>query len=406
MSRKKNQKIKTLMVLDILRKHKGEINAISTKELLQKLEEEEIPCDRRTLINDIETLSAYITDNTDYDFYIRLKTTSKGNAYYTVPKSPKKTEGFTEKELISLISGINSLRMTEDIEKKSAERIKKKLVAMAPEDQSKKLSQYAADDSSYPLDTVAAKILIDSINSLTFMKGSSSNRIIDTIINLSDKDDKKALISEKNNPIYGKHSSESITLYEIDRIFRAIDSQTKISFRYFDLDENLNKIYRLGGSRYIVEPLTLTPNDNHYYLLCYDESTEGKLRTYRIDRMTDVDVKNYSESISEAAKMMKKTLPAHTNQIFRMYNGPVKMVTLEFSDKLIGNIFDKFGTDVKIVRTGEHTCRITEEVQISPPFLGWLFQFTGDMKLVSPRDVIERYTNKCASICGFESLAE
>ena len=236
MSRKKNQKIKTLMVLDILRKHKGEINAISTKELLQKLEEEEIPCDRRTLINDIETLSAYITDNTDYDFYIRLKTTSKGNAYYTVPKSPKKTEGFTEKELISLISGINSLRMTEDIEKKSAERIKKKLVAMAPEDQSKKLSQYAADDSSYPLDTVAAKILIDSINSLTFMKGSSSNRIIDTIINLSDKDDKKALISEKNNPIYGKHSSESITLYEIDRIFRAIDSQTKISFRYFDLD--------------------------------------------------------------------------------------------------------------------------------------------------------------------------
>ena len=49
---------------------------------------------------------------------------------------------------------------------------------------------------------------------------------------------------------------------------------------------------------------------------------------------------------------------------------------------------------------------ITEEVQISPPFLGWLFQFTGDMKLVSPRDVIERYTNKCASICGFESLAE
>ena len=371
MSRKKNQKIKTLMVLDILKSHRGEDDAISTKQLILALQEEDIPCDRRTLINDIETLAAYITDNPDYDFVIRLKNTSRGNAYYTINKPDNNCQTFSEKEFICLITGINNLRLTDDID-------------------------------VYPLDTVAAKILIDSINSLTFMKGNSSDKIIDTLINLSDKDDKNALITEKNNPVYSKHSGESITLYEIDKIFRAIDSQTKISFRYFDLDENLNKIYRHDGNRYHVEPLTLIPNDNHYYLICYDDTTEMKLRTFRIDRMNDIDVKGYSEPISKEAIIVKKTLPAHTNQIFRMYNGPVKLVTLEFSDKLIGNIFDKFGTDVKIVRTSDHTCRITEEIQISPPFLGWLFQFSGDMKLLGPQDVIEFYTNRCASICGFE----
>ena len=402
MSRKKNQKIKTLMVLDILKSHRGENNAISTKQLILALQEEEIPCDRRTLINDIETLAAYITDNPDYDFVIRLKNTSRGNAYYTVTKPDRVNQTFSEKEFICLITGINNLRLTDDIDKKLADSLKNKLISTAPEQMRKKLMQYAVDDNVYPLDTVAAKILIDSINSLTFMKGNSSEKIIDTLINLSDKDDKNALITEKNNPVYSRHSSESITLYEIDKIFRAIDTQTKFSFRYFDLDENRNKIYRHDGNRYHVEPLTLIPNDNHYYLICYDETTELKLRTYRIDRMTDVDVKGFSEPISEEAMLMKKTLPSHTNQIFRMYNGPVKLVTLEFSDKLIGNIFDKFGTEVKITRISDHTCRITEEIQISPPFLGWLFQFSGDMKLLGPQDVIEFYTNRCASICGFE----
>lgn len=402
MSRKKNQKIKTLMVLDILKSHRGENNAISTKQLILALQEEEIPCDRRTLINDIETLADYITDNPDYDFVIRLKNTSRGNAYYTVTKPDRVNQTFSEKEFICLITGINNLRLTDDIDKKLADSLKNKLISTAPEQMRKKLMQYAVDDNVYPLDTVAAKILIDSINSLTFMKGNSSEKIIDTLINLSDKDDKNALITEKNNPVYSRHSSESITLYEIDKIFRAIDTQTKVSFRYFDLDENRNKIYRHDGNRYHVEPLTLIPNDNHYYLICYDETTELKLRTYRIDRMTDVDVKGFSEPISEEAMLMKKTLPSHTNQIFRMYNGPVKLVTLEFSDKLIGNIFDKFGTEVKITRISDHTCRITEEIQISPPFLGWLFQFSGDMKLLGPQDVIEFYTNRCASICGFE----
>ena len=73
MSRKKNQKIKTLMVLDILKSHRGEDDAISTKQLILALQEEDIPCDRRTLINDIETLAAYITDNPDYDFVITIQ---------------------------------------------------------------------------------------------------------------------------------------------------------------------------------------------------------------------------------------------------------------------------------------------------------------------------------------------
>ena len=53
-------------------------------------------------------------------------------------------------------------------------------------------------------------------------------------------------------------------------------------------------------------------------------------------------------------------------------------------DKLIGIIYDKFGEDTKIVRTGETTVAASVKVQISPTFFGWLFQFGKQMKVLSP----------------------
>ena len=131
-ARKKNQKIKTLRVLDILKAHNGESNAITTKQLGLVLQEEGIPCDRRTLIDDIETLSVYIKDNPEYSFRIRTISTSKGNAYYTVPKPSAASNEFSDKELRCLINGINNLRLTEEINKSDAVRMKEKLVQLAP----------------------------------------------------------------------------------------------------------------------------------------------------------------------------------------------------------------------------------------------------------------------------------
>ncbi len=397
MARRKHQKIKILRVMDLIREAKGENEALTIRQLCQMLLEEDIPCDRRTLTDDIEILTEYLNENPNYCFRILSKTSGRGKAFYSEIKPKNEPKIFTDNELIQMISGLNSLRLTEDVPANEAEALKCKLVSLSSTRSRKKLMQYAEDDHVYALDTAAAKILIDSVNSYTFMKNNTSDRIIDTIIKMSDNEDQRALAEEKNNPIYCQHSSENITLYEIDTLFRAIDHQTKISFRYFDLDENRNKIYRRNGDEYVVEPLTLTPNDGHYYLICYDKDTEGFLRTYRIDRMTDVSSEYCEDPISDEAREMAKSISKHTNSVFRMYRGPVRTVTLQFSNKIIGNIFDKFGPGARITRIDENTCTITEEIQISPPFLGWLFQFSGEMKIISPPDVIEQYKDKLNS---------
>ena len=85
------------------------------------------------------------------------------------------------------------------------------------------------------------------------------------------------------------------------------------------------------------------------------------------------------------------SLPLGDNQaqVFKMYGGPAVDITVEFNDKLIGVIQDKFGEDTKIVRTGRDKCVASIRVQISPVFWGWIFQFVGEMTIVSPEGLRE-----------------
>ena len=72
-------------------------------------------------------------------------------------------------------------------------------------------------------------------------------------------------------------------------------------------------------------------------------------------------------------------------------------VVLEFDDKLIGVVYDKFGEDTKMIRSGDK-CIATVKVQISPVFWGWLFQFAGKMKVLSPDTVIADYRKHAAML--------
>ncbi len=395
MARRKNQKKKILLINDILRQARGERAALSTKQVCAALEKEDIPCDRRTLADDFEVLSEYINSSDYFDYCLECASCGRNNKYYSVSKKNCARVSFDTEELKNLIMAVNSLRLTDDIQQSDMDALKNKLISAASPVDMERLRQYS-EDNYYLLDTIAAKILIDSINSLTFMRGNMSNRIIETIIKLADSDDRYALETEQNNPMYHKQINEGTSLYEIDKVFRAIDNKKKLSFKYFDLDENRNKILRHDGKKYIVEPLTLTPNDGHYYLICYDGTTLSGTRTYRIDKMIDISMAD--EDISKMALEFRDCIPQLTSQSFRMYSGPLRRVTLEFNNNIIGSVFDKFGSDVKIERIdGEH-CRISEDIQISPPFLGWLFQFSKEMRIVSPDDVIEDYKRLCSDV--------
>ena len=97
------------------------------------------------------------------------------------------------------------------------------------------------------------------------------------------------------------------------------------------------------------------------------------------------------ESVSEEDKRKISNAEALVEEGFRMYLGETKAVTLQFHDKVIGWLYDKFGEKLQIRRVGPNLCETQVNVQISPPFWSWLFMMQEDLSLVGPDDLIKEY---------------
>lgn len=78
MSKERNQKIKLLCLLDILKNETDDNHHLTTKEIINKLKEKGISADRKTLYEDIKCLNAF--------GYEVLKDRNRSNEYYVVDR--------------------------------------------------------------------------------------------------------------------------------------------------------------------------------------------------------------------------------------------------------------------------------------------------------------------------------
>lgn len=251
---------------------------------------------------------------------------------------------------------------------------------------------YYIEDRSFTVPEI--KILIDAVQAASFITDKKTAELIDKIAELGGSH--KADILKSNMVCFNtrKHSNESI-YYNVAFIEEALQQQLKLSFRYFDLNENGEKVYRRDRREYIVEPVALVFNEDNYYLMAYSAKYDGTAN-YRVDRMDHVEV--VEEHISEKARELRGGLDDYTEQVFKMYGGQQEDIVLEFDAKLIGVVYDKFGEDTKMIRSSDDKCVATVRVQISPVFWGWLFQFAGQMRILSPDTVIAEYKKHAAMI--------
>ena len=238
------------------------------------------------------------------------------------------------------------------------------------------------------------KILIDAVQAASFITEKKTDELVDKIAALGGSH--RAAILKGNLVKFNtrKHRNETV-FYTVGFIEEAIQQNKKIIFRYFDLDENGQKVYRREGHRYVVEPVALVFNEDNYYLIVYSEKHDGTAN-YRVDRIDSVEI--IDDPISDKARSLRRKIARYTEEAFKMFNGQPETVTLRFSDKLIGPVLDKFGEDTKIFRVDDHTIEAIVQVRIAPTFWGWLFQFGADMYIVEPETLRQEYKKQALSL--------
>lgn len=238
------------------------------------------------------------------------------------------------------------------------------------------------------------KILIDAVQASAFITEKKTKELVEKLAELGGNH--RAELLKGNMVCFNtrKHSNEQI-FYNVDALEQAIEQQKKVLFRYFTLNEKGEKVYRRDGHRYVAEPVALVFNEDNYYVMTYSSRHESTA-TYRLDRMDAVTM--IEESIGEKAVALRQEMAEYTEQVFKMYSGKLEDVVLEFKDNLVGVVFDKFGESTPMIRVGQEKCVATVKVRVSPTFWGWLFQFAGEMRILSPQWVIDSYRQQAAKL--------
>ena len=208
-----------------------------------------------------------------------------------------------------------------------------------------------------PFELAELKLLVDAVYASKFITARKSKILIDKLGQFTstyrqEELDRKVLVSGRI-----KSTDEKI-LYTVDALH--------------------------AGQLYRVSPWVLVWENGNYYLIAY---TEGRLKHYRVDKMQNVHQlpDTTREGAGEYANFDVNT---YMQQMFGMFNGPLKRVTLQCENRFAGAMIDRFGTAPILTpcADGEHFT-MTAEIQVSPQFFGWVAGFGTGVVVSGPPEV-------------------
>ena len=230
------------------------------------------------------------------------------------------------------------------------------------------------------------KLLIDAVTSSKFITSKKSDELVSKLSDFASIHQVSSL--KRNLSSESRIKSENKYIYYIiDTINDAINSNKKISFKYFEYNVNKEKQIKNNGEAYILSPYCLVWNGDYYYTVGFSDKHD-KIATFRVDRI-----------YSTPEILNEKAIPApddfnisnFTRTAFQMYDSLHEEVELKCTNNMMKIIIDRFGENVytEIIDDNHFMTRV--EVALSPNFFGWVFSMSGQIQIISPEVVKTKY---------------
>ena len=232
------------------------------------------------------------------------------------------------------------------------------------------------------------KLLIDAVQSSRYLTEKKSRELIEKLCSQCNEQDAKLM--RRTVLVSGRVKSMNETIYyNVDAIQEAIAQNKQIRFRYFDWDFGGKRKYR--DKEYLASPYGLCQDHENCYLLAF--SSRYGITSYRVDRMTDIQLDN--ENRIPCPELTGKALHDHATRLFQMYSGEAMDVKMRFHKSLLNVVIDRFGKDTMLIPDGDDYFNFTVKVAISPMFLSWVIGFGAKAKILYPQSVVDA----CKQLC-------
>ena len=238
------------------------------------------------------------------------------------------------------------------------------------------------------------KILVDAILASKFISEKKTQELIKKLESSVSTYDATLLNREVTVSGRVKNMNESI-YYTIDDIYRGMNDDKCIRFRYFSWNIKGEEEFRRDGEYYEVAPWALHFDDERYYLVGYDMEKK-EIRHFRVDKMRSVSVSDRKRK--GAAEFRKTNKSKYSQQYFRMFGGRIEKVTLKCRNDMANVIVDQFGKDAWIIPLDDEYFTVKVDVAVSEQFFGWVFALGGGVVITGPENVKEEMKKALSNV--------
>ena len=175
-------------------------------------------------------------------------------------------------------------------------------------------------------------------------------------------------------------------LYTVDMLNAAINDEKQVCFKYYEYDQNKDKVFKHNGRVYRFSPYSLIWNNDRYYVLGYSES-HGKMVKFRVERIAACEITD----TPAVPKPKDFCIEEYTKSVFQMYDAEMRSITLLCDNSMMKTVIDRFGNKVEINIVSDNQFEVTVDVSVSSTFYGWLVGCGGKMTIVAPDEVKNNY---------------
>lgn len=232
------------------------------------------------------------------------------------------------------------------------------------------------------------KLLVETVQASRFLTLKKSRELIAKIEKLASKYEAGQLQRQVYVANRIKTANESI-YYIVDDIHRAIQNNEQISFQYLEWNLDKELVPRKDGKIYRISPWALTCKDENYYLIAHEKESDS-IKHFRVDKMGHIQV--LIDEPRQGAELFERfDIAAYANKTFGMYGGKEEIVTLEFENRFIGVVLDRFGKELSVRKRDTEHFSVRVQVALSGQFFGWLTGLGAGAKITAPADVVEEY---------------
>lgn len=234
-------------------------------------------------------------------------------------------------------------------------------------------------------DLAELKMLTDAVSASKFIPVRTGNKLIKKLGKLTSEYKaeglKRQLYAEK-----ASYTGIDGVLSNVEKLYGAIDRDSKIQFRYYSYTMHKNRQYRHNGKFYIISPWAMVWNDGMYYLIGYDSDAK-EIRHYRVDKMANITI-NETLRRDGQETFADFDIKRYTKRIFGMYGGQVRDVKMCCHKSLSDVIIDRFGIADAVMKPidDEHFI-VKVKAAISPVFISWTMGFGNKLEVLEPKCV-------------------